>query len=140
MQQTREQTFDIDGALVTILAVTVAVLVAITSLGVAGLTSFNVTRRYKQIGTRRALGATRGQILRYFLAENFLFTSIGVVLGSMLAVAINYVLVASFDVPRFSWIWMPVSVIGLVAVSLLAVLLPARRAAQVPPAVATRTV
>ena len=140
MEQTRERTFDVGGAIVTILVFTVTLLVAITSLGVAGLTSFNVTRRYKQIGTRRALGATRGAILRYFLAENFLFTAIGIVLGSILAVAINIVLVMAFDVPRFSWLWMPVSMVGLVGVSLLAVLLPARRAAQVPPAVATRTV
>jgi len=140
MEQTRERTFDIGGAIVTILVFTVTLLVAITSLGVAGLTSFNVTRRYKQIGMRRALGATRGQILRYFLAENFLFTAIGIVLGAILAVAINFVLVTSFDVPRFSWVWMPVSMLGLIVVSLVAVLFPARRAAQVPPAVATRTV
>jgi putative ABC transport system permease protein len=140
MEQTRERTFDVGGALVTILLFTVTLLVVITSLGVAGLTSFNVTRRYKQIGTRRALGATRGQILRYFLAENFLFTAIGIAIGSVLAVGINFLLVTSFDVPRFSWLWMPVSMVGLIAVSLLAVLLPARRASQVPPAVATRTV
>ena len=140
MEQTRERTFDIEGAIVTILFSTVAVLVAITSLGVAGLTSFNVTRRYKQIGTRRALGATRGQILRYFLAENLLFTAIGVVIGSLFAVAVNMLLVNAFDVPKFSWLWLPVSMVGLVVVSQLAVLMPARRATQVPPAVATRTV
>jgi putative ABC transport system permease protein len=118
----------------------VTLLVIITSLGVAGLTSFNVTRRYKQIGTRRALGATRGQIVRYFLAENLLFTAIGIVLGSLFAIAVNTVLVSAFSVPKFSWLWLPVSMVGLIVVGLLAVLMPARRAAQVPPAVATRTV
>jgi len=140
MDQTRERTLDANGALVNILVFTVVILVAITALGVAGLTSFNVTRRIKQIGTRRALGASRRQILRYFLAENFLFTLIGVVLGTVLAVAINSWLVESFSVPRFSWYWLPLTMIGLLAISLIAVLFPARRAARVPPAVATRTV
>lgn len=140
MEQTRERTYDESDALVNILGFTVAVLVVITTLGVSGLTSFNVTRRIKQIGTRRALGATRGQILRYFLAENLLFTVVGVVLGTAVAIGINLWLVTSYSVPRFSWVFTPVTMIGLVVISQLAVLLPARRAAQVPPAVATRTV
>lgn len=140
MQQTRSRTFDGANALVNILGFTVAVLVAITTLGVAGLTSFNITRRIKQIGTRRALGASRSRILRYFLAENLLFTVIGVVFGTALAIAINLWLVESFSVPRFSWVWTPVTMFGLIAMSQLAVLFPARRAARVPPAVATRTV
>jgi putative ABC transport system permease protein len=78
--------------------------------------------------------------LRYFLAENLLFTVIGVVFGTALAIAINLWLVESFSVPRFSWVWTPVTMFGLIAMSQLAVLFPARRAARVPPAVATRTV
>lgn len=140
MQQTRNRTFDGASALVNILGFTVAILVIITTLGVAGLTSFNITRRIKQIGTRRALGASRATILRYFLAENLLFTVIGVAFGTVLAIAINLWLVESFSVPRFSWVWTPVTMVGLIVMSQLAVLFPARRAARVPPAVATRTV
>jgi putative ABC transport system permease protein len=140
MQQTRNRTFDGANALVNILGFTVAILVIITTLGVAGLTSFNITRRIKQIGTRRALGASRVNILRYFLAENLLFTVIGVVLGTVLAIGINLWLVESFSVPRFSWVWTPVTMIALIVLSQLAVLFPARRAARVPPALATRTV
>ena len=140
MEETRDRTFEVGGALVNILTFTVVVLVTITSFGVAGLTSFNVTRRIKQIGTRRALGASRAAILRYFLAENLLFSVLGVVLGAALAVGINLWLVEAFSVPRFSWLWLPLTMLALVAISQLAVLFPARRASQVPPAVATRTV
>lgn len=140
MEQTRVRTYNGANALVNILGFTVAVLVVITTLGVAGLTSFNITRRFKQIGTRRALGASRVQILRYFLAENLLFTVIGVMLGTVLAIAINLWLVESFSVPRFSWVWTPITMIGLIVLSQFAVVFPARRAARVPPAVATRTV
>jgi putative ABC transport system permease protein len=140
MEETRQNSYELNQALINILTTTVTILVAITTLGVAGLTSFNVTRRTKQIGTRRALGATRTDILRYFLAENLLFTAIGVTLGALLAIGINIGLVELFSVPRFSWYLLPVTMLAIIVISQLAVLFPARRAAAVPPAVATRTV
>lgn len=140
MDETRERIYEVNQALINILWFTVAVLVGITTLGVAGLTSFNVTRRYKQIGTRRALGATRGAIQRYFLAETFLFTGLGVVLGAALAVGVNMWLVTSFNAERFSWLSLPLAMVALVGIGQLAVLFPAHRAARVAPAVATRTI
>jgi putative ABC transport system permease protein len=140
MEETRQRSYELNQALINILGTTTAILVAITTLGVAGLTSFNVTRRTKQIGTRRALGATRTDILRYFLAENFLFTAIGVTLGALLAIGINIALVELFSVPRFAWYLLPATMLALIVISQVAVLFPARRAAAVPPAVATRTV
>jgi putative ABC transport system permease protein len=140
MEETRQRSYELNQALINILGTTTAILVAITTLGVAGLTSFNVTRRTKQIGTRRALGATRTDILRYFLAENFLFTAIGVTLGALLAIGINIALVELFSVPRFAWYLLPATMLALLVISQVAVLFPARRAAAVPPAVATRTV
>jgi putative ABC transport system permease protein len=140
MEETRQRSYELNQALINILPTTTTILVAITTLGIAGLTSFNVTRRTKQIGTRRALGATRTDILRYFLAENLLFTVIGVTLGALLAVGVNMLLVEAFSIPRFSWYLLPTAMLALTVVSLLAVLFPARRAAAVPPAIATRTV
>ena len=140
MEETRQRSYELNQALINILGTITTILVAITTLGVAGLTSFNVTRRTKQIGTRRALGATRTDILRYFLAENFLFTAIGVTFGALLAIGINIWMVEAFSVPRFSWYLVPTTMLALIVVSQLAVLFPARRAAAVPPAVATRTV
>jgi putative ABC transport system permease protein len=140
MEETRARTYEVNAALINILTFTTAILIGITTLGVAGLTSFNVNRRTKQIGTRRALGATRSDVLRYFLAENFLFTAIGVTLGALLSVGVNFWLVEAFSVPRFSWYLVPIAMVALLAIGQLAVLVPARRASRVPPAVATRTV
>jgi putative ABC transport system permease protein len=140
MDETRRNSYELNRALVNILVFTTALLIGITTLGVAGLTSFNVNRRTKQIGTRRALGASRTAILRYFLAENFLFTAIGVTLGALLAIGINAWLVEAFSVPRFSWPLIPAAMIALVLIGQLAVFVPARRAAGVAPAIATRTV
>jgi putative ABC transport system permease protein len=140
MEETRERSYELNNALINILTFTIALLIGITTLGVAGLTSFNVNRRTKQIGTRRALGATRTAVLRYFLAENLLFTTIGVTLGAILAAALNIWLVEAFSIPRFEWYLLPAAMAALIVIGQLAVLIPARRAAQVPPAVATRTV
>lgn len=140
MEETRERSYEGSSALVNILATSIVILVAITTLGVAGLTSFNVTRRTKQIGTRRALGASRKAILRYFLAENLLITGIGVVLGALVGVGLNIAMVNAFSIPRFEWYLVPAAMVTLLMIGQFAVLIPARRAAAIPPAIATRTI
>ena len=69
-------------------------LVITTGLGIFGMASFAVTKRVRQIGTRRALGATRTAIVRYFFLENLLTTGSGIILGSALAIALNVVMPA----------------------------------------------
>jgi putative ABC transport system permease protein len=118
----------------------VIVLTAITGLGIVGLASFSVARRTKQIGTRRALGATRPAILRYFMLENFVISSVGVVGGAIIAVGINMWMVEAFGIARVAWYLIPAAMVMLWLVGQLAVLGPARRASMVSPAMATRSV
>ncbi|MEO7068614.1 MAG: FtsX-like permease family protein [Rhodanobacter sp.] len=122
-----------------LLGVTLAV-VAITAIGIMGLTGFWVQRRRRQIGIRRALGATRGQILRQFLLENFVVMSIGIVLGMLTAYGGNLWLMTHLEMSRMPLIWLPVGAVVLWLLGQLAVLSPAMRAAAVPPVVATRSV
>jgi putative ABC transport system permease protein len=122
-----------------LIAVCVALLV-VTALGIVGLASFWVQQRTKQIGIRRALGATRGQILRYFQTENFLLASIGIVLGMLLAYAINQLLMGRYELPRLPLYYLPVGAVALWLLGQVAVFWPARRAAAIPPALATRSV
>ena len=96
--------------------------------------------RTKQIGTRRAVGARRTDILRYFLAENWLITSVGVVVGCILALLLGYWLSTTFELPRLKLYYLLAGVVVLWSVSLAAALRPARRASMVSPAIATRTV
>ena len=63
-----------------LIGVTVGLLL-VTGSGIVGLASLWVTQRRKQIGVRRALGARKVDILRYFLVENAMITTIGVVIG-----------------------------------------------------------
>jgi len=114
-------------------------LLLITALGIVGLASFWVQQRTKQIGIRRALGATRGQILRYFQIENFLIASIGIVLGMLLAFGLNQLLMSKYELPRLPLPYLPAGAVTLWLLGQLAVLGPARRAASVSPAIATRS-
>jgi len=122
-----------------LVAVCIALLV-VTALGIVGLASFWVQQRTKQIGVRRALGATRGQILRYFQTENFLLATVGIVLGMLLAYGINQMLMGKYELPRLPALYLPVGALVLWLLGQLSVFGPARRAAAVPPAVATRSV
>lgn len=140
MAETRERSYLLDSSMVSILTFIVIVLTAITGLGIVGLASFSVARRTKQIGTRRALGATRPAILRYFMLENFLISTVGVVGGAVIAIGINMWMVEAFGLQRIAWYLIPGAMLTLWFVGQIAVLGPARRATTVPPALATRSV
>ena len=109
-------------------------------LGIVGLASFSIARRTRQIGIRRALGASRGAILRYFMIENFLISAVGIVTGGILAVALNIYMVQAFSLTPLAWYVIPIAMLVLWIVGQLAVAGPARRAANVPPAIATRSI
>lgn len=140
MEETRRRSYSLDMGLAKIMGFVMIVLLGITALGILGLASFSVNRRTKQIGVRRALGATTGDILRYFLLENVLITSTGVLLGAIMTVGLNIWLVEMMNFPKIAWYGIPLGVIVLVALGQLAVLGPANRACRVSPATATRTV
>lgn len=140
MQETRQRSYLEDSAMVNLLVFIVTVLTAITGLGIVGLASFSVARRTKQIGTRRALGATRLAILRYFMLENFVISTVGVVGGAIIAVGINIWMVEAFGLERIAWYLIPAAMATLWLVGQLAVYGPARRATLVSPALATRSV
>ncbi|KGM51183.1 ABC transporter permease [Lysobacter concretionis Ko07 = DSM 16239] len=136
----RDKFYAQDRAMVWLLVAVCIGLLVVTALGIVGLASFWVQQRTKQIGVRRALGATRGQILRYFQTENFLLASVGIALGMAMAYGINQLLMQHYELARLPAIYLPIGAITLWVLGQLAVFGPARRAAAVPPAVATRSV
>jgi putative ABC transport system permease protein len=129
-----------DRGMAIILSIVISLLVCLTALVIVGLSSFHVTQRTKQIGTRRALGAQRMHIIKQFMLENWIITTAGALLGAILTVAIAYWMERLFELPRLDWRYLPVGVLILWVLSSLAVVMPARRAASVPPAVATRSI
>ncbi|HEX6927975.1 MAG TPA: FtsX-like permease family protein [Gammaproteobacteria bacterium] len=129
-----------DSAMVQMLSGVSVLLVAVTALGIVGLAAFNVNQRRKQIGTRRALGARRADILRYFLVESLLISAIGIAAGTLLAFAMSWWLGTEFGLPKLDWRFVPPAMVGLLLIAQLAVLGPARRASGISPALATRSV
>jgi putative ABC transport system permease protein len=138
--EVRKDAFKTDRAMAWLLIGVSLALLIITALGIVGLASFWVQQRTRQIGIRRALGATRRQILGYFQVENFILATAGIVLGMGLAYGINLWLIHKYQVARLPASFLPAGAILLWLLGQIAVLGPALRAAAVPPAVATRTV
>jgi putative ABC transport system permease protein len=136
----RDRYYAQDRSMAWLLLAVIFALLVVTALGIVGLASFWVQQRTKQIGIRRALGATRAQILRYFQTENFLLATIGIVLGMIGAYGINQLLMGTYELPRLPAAYLPVGAVALWLLGQLSVLGPARRAASVPPAIATRSV
>jgi len=126
--------------MIKLMSAVIVALTSVTGLGIVGLAWFSVTQRRKQIGTRRALGATRFDIVRYFMVENGMITSIGLVIGVIGALSLNWFLDTEYGTGRVPLWYLPLGMVALWVLGQLAVLLPARRAAGIPPALATRSV
>jgi putative ABC transport system permease protein len=140
MNEVRERSYTGDAAMIKMLTFIVILLTAITGLGIVGLASFSVSRRTRQIGVRRALGATRPAIMRYFMIENFIVSSVGILAGGIFAVALNIFMVQAFSLTPLAWYVVPVAMIILWLVGQAAVAGPARRASAISPAIATRSI
>lgn len=140
LAEVKRKTFSSSLATIKMLTSVIVLLILVTSLGIIGLTAFSVSQRTREIGTRRAIGATKGDIVRYFLVENGLITGTGLMLGVGLTYALNIALVQFSNAPKMSW---PLIVGGMVVLwitGLAAALTPAWRATRVAPVAATRTI
>jgi putative ABC transport system permease protein len=140
IEEVRGESYRQDRAMTIVLTTVIFSLLAVTGLGIVGMVSFWVTRRVKQIGTRRALGARRFDIRRYFMVENLIVVGIGIALGLLLTYGFNLWLMRHYALPRLAWYYAPLGALTVVLLGQLAVFGPATRATRVSPAVATRTV
>ncbi|WP_219013446.1 ABC transporter permease, partial [Shewanella algae] len=140
IQEVKQSSYRDHELMVSVLSMMVILLLLITSLGLTGMVMFNIQRRTKQIGTRRALGATKADILSLFLTENYLICIAGGLLGACLAVVLGQQLMQHYDLPQLDLIYPLLTVVGMLLVTTVAVVLPARRAANISPAMATRSV
>lgn len=140
INQVRKLAYLGDTAMIKILSFVVGMLTIITGLGIIGLASFNVSRRTRQIGIRRALGATKSSIVQYFMIENFIVSTIGLIIGGILSVGLNIAMVEAFALEPLAWYVIPIAMVTLWVVGQAAVAGPARRASNITPAIATRSI
>jgi putative ABC transport system permease protein len=138
MAESRQRAYRDDRGLAIILSVVSVVLLIVTAFGIIGVTSFWVSQRRRQIGIRRAMGATRTAILRYFQTENLMIATAGAVLGVLLALMLNFLMVGKFEMARLNLSSTVVAAIMVVLLGQIAVLWPAMRAASISPVVAIR--
>jgi putative ABC transport system permease protein len=127
-----------DRAMAWLMGGVIVALLLVTAFGIVGLASFWVQQRTRMIGTRRALGASAVQIRRYFQTENFILTTLGIVLGMVGAVALSLVLMQSYEMPQLPWFYLPLGAVALWLLGQVAVWAPARRAAALSPMAAMR--
>jgi len=135
----RNTRYRADRALSWMLIAVSTLLLLVTASGIVGIASLWVTQRRKQIGVRRALGARRVDILRYFLTENFMITSVGVACGVLLALGLNQLLVSQLEMARLPPGYLLAGALVFWLLGVAAVYGPAWRAASISPATATRS-
>ena len=140
---TQDQLFDvynkIFGAFFLVMVVLSAVGLIVGGVGVIAIMMISVTERTREIGVRKALGATRGTILWQFLVEAVTLTGIGaiigLVVGTLLALLIKHTTPIAASVP-------PMAVVAALLAScvtgILFGMLPAARAAKLDPVTALR--
>lgn len=138
LKRTQKRMYDGRGSRALTFLVLSLVLLIITGLGITGLTAFQVTQKRKQIGTRRALGAKKSDIMRYFLTENSMLTFIGLIIGVALTLSITFELSEQAGQNFFNLTVLVMTGLLLWLVNMLAVWFPARRAANIAPAIVTR--
>ena len=138
MPTLRTEAYKDDKGLIVILSVVCTALVAVTAFGIVGLTSYWVAQRRRQIGIRRALGATRNAIIQYFQTENLLIACAGAAVGVAMAVSLNLWMVNAFAMQRLNPGYTLVGAVVVLLLGQAAVLWPALKAASIPPALATR--
>jgi putative ABC transport system permease protein len=138
MSQVRADAYRGDHGLIVLLTCICVALLVVTSFGIIGLTSYWVAQRRQQIGIRRALGATRQAIVRYFQTENFMIAAAGAAVGIAFAIALNLWMVRSFEMVRMDNSRAVGGALIILLLGQFAVLWPALRAASIPPALATR--
>jgi putative ABC transport system permease protein len=140
MSDMKRRSYAGDSLMAVTLSTVTGLVLVFSSLGIFGLATFNVNTRTRQIGTRRAIGARRLDIVRYFMTENWMVTTIGVVVGCGLALGTGFWLSNEYQMPRLDLYYLVGGVLGLWIVGQLAAWQPSRKAAKVSPAMATRNV
>lgn len=108
-------------------------------VGVIGIMLISVTERTREIGVRKAVGATRREILWQFLVEAGVLTAFGAGVGMMLGGGGAYTLAALTPIPASIPIWAVATALGMAALTgMLFGLLPAYRASRLEPVAALR--
>jgi len=103
-------------------------------IGIMNIMLVSVTERTKEIGTRKAVGATNRAILRQFLVETIFLCQVGGIVGILLGVLAGNVTALAFGIrPTFPWDWALIGIAGITVIALIFGVYPAYKAARLNP-------
>lgn len=122
-----------------VLLVLSAVALLVGGIGVMAIMMVSVTSRTREIGLRKAVGATRRDIMAQFLVEAATLTAIGGAIGILLGLLVGWALTTLLDVGTgVPYVMTAVAVAVSVAIGIVFGMVPARRAAHLDPIEALR--
>lgn len=109
-------------------------------IGIANIMLVSVVERTREIGIRKAVGATNSAVLSQFLTEAVLVSLAGGAIGIAMGVGIAFAAATTFKFPFVISLWSIVAGFGLsTVIGLIAGVIPARNAAQLDPIIALRS-
>jgi putative ABC transport system permease protein len=138
LSEVKKRSYQEDTATNKLLTVVSICLTVITVFGIMGQAKFNISRRTKQIGTRRALGASKNQVITYFMLENAIISTIGVFIGIVAAIILNNQFVELLSLSPVPANFLFSGGILIILLGQVAVAYPVSQAAKISPAITTR--
>jgi putative ABC transport system permease protein len=135
------KTFTTVVGLFTVMLVAIAgISLIVGGIGIANIMLVSVVERTREIGIRKALGATNKGILHQFLAESVMLSIAGGLIGIMVGILVAYGTATAFKFPFIVSVWSIVGGFGLsFVVGLLAGVIPSQNAARLTPIAALRS-
>ena len=128
------------GLLTTLIVAIAGISLVVGGIGIANIMLVSVVERTREIGIRKALGATERTILSQFLTESIVISISGGVVGIVLGTAVTFVSATAFQFPFVISSGAVLVGFGLsTAVGLIAGVVPARNASKLDPIVALRS-
>lgn len=136
----RDAAYRQDYGVAVVMVVICIIVLTITGGGILGVSSCWVAQRRRQIGIRRSLGARKMDIALYFVYENIVVTSVGVLFGLLSSLALHGYLRQGFEMDALRFPFLANAAVIVFCVSLIGVTVPAWRGSRVSPMVATRNI
>lgn len=128
------------GLLTTLIVSIAGISLVVGGIGIANIMLVSVVERTREIGIRKALGATEQDILSQFLTESIIISIVGGSVGIVIGVGVTFIAAVAFGFPFIvSTTAIAIGVVLSTSVGLVAGVIPARNAAQLDPIIALRS-